>query len=55
MRLIGSFIEWLQRWFARYKAELAHAEARNRRRLTLAEIEWNSAKIGDLRRRSSEA
>ena len=55
MRLIGSFIEHLQRWFTRYRTELVHAEARNQYRQSLAEIEWNGAMIGDLRRRSLDA
>jgi hypothetical protein len=55
MEVIGSLIERLQRWFARYKAELEYAEAKDRRRPTLAEIEWNGAMVGDLRRRSSDA
>jgi hypothetical protein len=54
MRLIESFIEHLQRWFARYRT-LVHAEARNQHRPSLAEIEWNGAMIGDLRRRSLDA
>jgi hypothetical protein len=54
MEVIGSLIERLQRWFARYKSELVHAEARDRRR-PIAEIEWNGAMIGDLRRRSFDA
>jgi hypothetical protein len=52
MEVIGSLIERLQRWFASYRAELTNAEARDRRLSTLAEIEWNSAMIGDARRRS---
>jgi hypothetical protein len=52
MEVIGSLIERLQRWFARYRAELTHAEARDRRQQLLDEIEWNAATIGDLRRRS---
>jgi hypothetical protein len=52
MRLIGSLIEYLQRWFARYRTELTHCEATNQHRPSLAEIEWNGAMIGDLRRRS---
>ena len=55
MRLIGSIIEHLQRWFTRYRTELVHAEARNQHRQSLAEIEWNGAMIGDLRRRSLDA
>jgi hypothetical protein len=55
MRLIGSLIEHLQRWFARYRIELAQAEASNEQRPSLAEIEWNGAMIGDLRRRSLDA
>jgi hypothetical protein len=54
MQIIGSFIERLQRWYSRYNAELAHAEAIDRRRPSLAEIEWNGAMIGELRRRSSD-
>jgi hypothetical protein len=54
MRLIGSLIEHLQRWIARYKAALDYAEIRERRRLT-PEIEWNGEMVGDLRRRSSDA
>ena len=52
--MIGKLFERLQRWFARYRAELEYAEARDRRRPTLAEMEWNAAMIGDLRRRSSD-
>jgi hypothetical protein len=52
MRLIGSFIEHLQRCFARCKTELAQTKASNEQRPSLAEIEWNGAMIGDLRRRS---
>ena len=37
------------------QAALEYAEARDWRRLSLAEIEWNNAKIGDMRRRSSDA
>jgi hypothetical protein len=55
MRLIGSFIERLRRWLARYKTELAQAEPSNQQRPLLAEIEWNGAMIGDLRRRSLDA
>jgi hypothetical protein len=55
MRLIGSLIEHLQRWFARYRTELAQAEASNEQRPSLTEIEWNGAMIGDLRRRSLDA
>jgi hypothetical protein len=55
MRLIGSLIEHLQRWFARYRTELAHAEASNEQRPSLTETEWNGAMIGDLRRRSLDA
>jgi hypothetical protein len=51
MEVIGSLVEHLQRWSARYKTELAYAEARDRRRPP-AEIEWNGAMIGDVRRRS---
>jgi hypothetical protein len=54
MEVIGSLIEHLQRWFARYKTELAYADARERRKPT-TEIEWNGAMVGDLRRRSSDA
>jgi hypothetical protein len=54
MEVIGSLIERLQRWFARYQAELVYAEARDRRR-PIAEMEWNGAMIGDLRRRSLDA
>jgi hypothetical protein len=54
METIGSLIEHLQRWFARYRAELVHAEARDRRR-PIAEMEWSGAMIGDLRRRSLDA
>jgi hypothetical protein len=53
MEIIQSVIEHLQRWFARHKAELAHAEARDRRRPAI-EMEWNGAMVGDLRRRSSD-
>jgi hypothetical protein len=55
MEVIGSLIERLQRWFARYTAEVTHTEARDRQRQSLAEIEWNGATIGDLRRRSLDA
>jgi hypothetical protein len=51
MEVIGSLVEHLQRWFARYKTELAYAEARDRRRPP-AEIEWNGVMIGEVRRRS---
>jgi hypothetical protein len=54
MEIIGSLIERVQRWFARYRAELIHAEAGDRRR-PIAEMEWNGAMIGDLRRRSLDA
>ena len=54
MRLIGSLIEHLQRWIARYEVALDYAEAKDRRRPTL-EIEWNGEMVGDLRRRSSDA
>jgi len=54
MRLIGSLIEHLHRWMARYKVALDYAEARDSRRPT-PEIEWNGEMIGDLRRRSSDA
>jgi hypothetical protein len=54
MKVIGSLIERLQRWFARYRAQLVYAEARDRRR-PIAEMEWNGAMIGDLRRRSLDA
>jgi len=54
MRLIGSLIEHLHRWMARYKVALHYAEARDWRRPT-PEIEWNGEMIGDLRRRSSDA
>jgi hypothetical protein len=54
MRLIGSLIEHLTLWIARYKVALDYAEAKERRRPT-AEIEWNGEMIGDLRRRSSDA
>ena len=53
-QVIGKLFERLQRWIARYRAELEYAEARDRRRPTLAEMEWNGAMIGDLRRRSSD-
>jgi hypothetical protein len=52
MRLIESFIEHVQRCFARYKAELAKTKASNEQRPSISEIEWNGAMIGDLRRRS---
>jgi hypothetical protein len=55
MEVIGSLIERVQRWFARYRAEVTHTEARDRRRQSLAEIELNGATIGDLRRRSLDA
>ena len=55
MEVIDSFIERQQRWFARYRTEVTYAEARDRRRQSLAEIEWNGATIGDLRRRSLDA
>jgi hypothetical protein len=54
MRLIGSLIDHLQRWIARYKVTLDYAHTRARREPT-HEIEWNRAMIGDLRRRSSDA
>jgi hypothetical protein len=50
MRLIESFIEHLQRWLARYRTELAHAEVSNQQRPLLTEIEGNGA-----RRLSSDA
>jgi hypothetical protein len=53
MKLIGSLIERLSRWVARYKAPLDYADARERRQPT-PEIEWNGEMIGDLRRRSFE-
>jgi hypothetical protein len=53
MEIIGSLIEHLQRWFARYRAEVTRAEARDRRRPAI-EMEWNGAMVGDLRRRSSD-
>jgi len=55
MEVIGNLITHLQRWFVRYEKEMAYAEARVRRQPTLAEIEWNVAMIGDLRRRSPDA
>jgi hypothetical protein len=55
MEVIRSLIKHLQRWFARYKTELAFAEARQPRQPILAEIEWNGAMIGELRRRSLDA
>ena len=55
MRLIGSLLEYVQRWIARYKVALDYAEARDRRRPPAAEIEWNGEMIGELRRRSSDA
>jgi hypothetical protein len=54
MRLIGSLIEHLQRWIARYKVALDYADARDRRRPTNG-IEWNGEMIGELRRRSLDA
>jgi hypothetical protein len=54
MRLIGSLIEQLKRWIARYKVALDYAEAKERRRST-PEIEWNGEMIGELRRRSLDA
>jgi hypothetical protein len=54
MEVVGSLIERLQRWFARYRAELVYAEAKDRRR-PMAEMEWNDAMTGDLRRRSLDA
>jgi len=54
MKLIGSLIERLQRWIARYKAALDYADARDRR-LPAPEIEWNGEMVGDFRRRSSDA
>ena len=54
MRLIGSLIEQLKHWIARYKVALDYADAKERRRPT-SEIEWNGEMIGDLRRRSSDA
>ena len=47
MKLIGSLIEHLQRWIARYGAALDYAEIRERRRPT-PEIEWNGEMIGHL-------
>jgi hypothetical protein len=55
MDVIGRLIERLQRWFARYRTEVTYAEAIDRRRQSLAEIEWNGATIGDVRRRSRDA
>jgi hypothetical protein len=54
MGLVGSLIERLQRWIARYRVALNYADAKDRRRLT-PEIEWNGEVIGELRRRSSDA
>jgi hypothetical protein len=54
MEVIGSLIERVQQWFARYRAELVYAEARDRRR-PITEMEWNGAMIGDLKRRSLDA
>jgi hypothetical protein len=54
MRLIGSLIERLNRWAARYKAALDYAAARDRRKPT-SEIEWKGEMIGELRRRSPDA
>jgi hypothetical protein len=54
MESIGSLIERVRRWFARYRAELVYSEARDRRR-PIAEMEWNGAMIGDLKRRSLDA
>jgi hypothetical protein len=54
MKLIGSLIEHLQRWIARYKVALDYADTKERRRPP-PEIEWNGAMIGELRRRSSDA
>jgi hypothetical protein len=54
MKLIGSLIEHLQRWIARYKVALDYADAKDQRRPT-SEIEWNGAMVGDLRRRSFDA
>jgi hypothetical protein len=54
MSLIGSLIEHLQRWIARYKVALEYADDKGLRRPT-SEIEWNGEMIGDLRRRSSDA
>ena len=48
MDVIGRLIERLQRWFARYRTEVTYAEAIDRRRQSLAEIEWNGATIGDV-------
>jgi hypothetical protein len=50
MEIIGRLVAKLQGWFARYKAELAYAEASDRRRPAI-EIEWSGAMIGNLRRR----
>jgi hypothetical protein len=54
MRLIGSLIEHLQRWIARYKAALDYADSFDRHQ-SRPEIEWNGEMVGDLRRRSSDA
>ena len=54
MRLIGSLIEQLKHWIARYKVVLDYADAKEGRR-PAPEIEWNGAMIGDMRRRSSDA
>ena len=54
MRPIGSLLERLQRWIARYKVALDYADARDQRR-PAPEIEWNGEMIGELRRRSSDA
>ena len=55
MRLIGSLLEYVQRWSARYEGALAYAEARDRRRAPEPEIEWNGEMIGELWRRSADA
>jgi hypothetical protein len=54
MAVVGSLVIRLQQWFARYRAEQVYAEPRDRRR-PIAEMEWNGARIGDLRRRSLDA
>ena len=46
MRLIGSLIEHLQRWIARYKVALDYADARDGRR-PKPEIEWNGEMIAN--------
>jgi hypothetical protein len=54
MSLIGSLIERLKRWIARYKVALEYADVKNRQRPT-PQLKWNGEMIGDFRRQSSDA